>query len=456
MTDYDLLILGTGGGAKLIGPSAALGYKVAVVEKGPLGGTCLNRGCIPSKMLIHPTHTIASVKDAHKHHLNFNQDFSVDFKNLISEITETVSSDSQGIVQKFNQADNIDLYQGKGKFVDNYTVEVNSQQITANKIFIATGARPTIPPIEGLEGTPYMTSTEALRNTKLPRKMIVIGGGYIGAELGSAYAEYGSEVEFLVRNGMVSGEDQEVVEEFTQAFSSRYDVKLQAKTIKVNYENGTFTVQYEQNGEAKETTGDALLVATGVTPNSDNIGLENTDIQAQKGFIQTDDYLRTGVPNIWALGDVVGNYMFRHTVNYEGEYLMKTAINKEELKPINYGPVPHAIFSHPEVGGVGKTEQELIQEGREYFKGVNPYRQSAQGMARKPHHGFAKLLFDKHTHQLLGAHIVGEEASNMIHMCISLMVMGGTLENMLQMIYIHPALPEIVRNAARKAESEIT
>jgi len=182
------------------------------------------------------------------------------------------------------------------------------------------------------------------------------------------------------------------------------------------------------------------------------LGLENTDIAlSEKGFIEVDDFLETTVPGIYSFGDAIGHKLFRHTANYEGEYLFRQLYKGETKTPIDYSPVPHAVFSHPQIGSVGKNEQELQTEGIDYVKGVNPYSASAMGMALRSQEGFCKLLFDKKTKKLLGGHIIGEEASNMIHTVSAFMNMGATLDDMLRTIYIHPALPEVVRNAARKA-----
>jgi dihydrolipoamide dehydrogenase len=193
-------------------------------------------------------------------------------------------------------------------------------------------------------------------------------------------------------------------------------------------------------------------VAAGVVPNTDTLGLENTDIKVNDhGFIQVDDCLRTTAEGVYALGDCIGRYLFRHSVNFEGEYLFRTLFVEKRTEPIRYPPVPHAIFTHPQIASVGKTEDQLKEEGIDYVAGVNPYEKSAMGMARLSDHGFVKILIDRKTQKILGGHIIGEEASDMIHMIIALMTKDGTLDDLLNMIYIHPALPEIVRNAARKA-----
>src|SRR3989338_1738885 len=457
MKKYDVIVIGSGGGSKITSPAAKLGYKVAVLEKDRPGGTCLNRGCIPSKMLIHPAYVATHIQEAHKFDIHVNPHFSVDFAKLVARISQTVDADSDSIEAGYQRNPNIDFYHAPGRFIDNKTITVNGEEITADKIFIAVGARPHIPTIPGLAGTPYMTSTEALRNLTLPKRLIVLGAGYIAVELGYAYRALGSDVHFLVRSRFLRGEDTQVAEEFTRVFSQLCTVHFGAVPSRVEHNNGTFLLTYQkQDGHAQHLTADALLVATGVTPNTDTLGLENTSIQrTEKGFIKVDDHLRTAAPGVWALGDCVGNYLFRHSVNFEGEYLFRTIFAEKKDEPVRYPPVPHAAFSYPQIAGVGKTEDQLEKEGVDYVVGLNPYKNSGMGMALLSDHGFCKILIDRKTRTILGAHIVGEEASDMVHTLIAFMSKEGSLDDLLNMIYIHPALPEIVRNAARKAQAAL-
>ena len=456
MKRYDVIVIGSGGGAKITSPAAAKGFKVACIEKDRLGGNCLNRGCIPSKMLIHPADVALEIKDAHKYSIQNNPNFSVDFNKLITRISYTIDQNSDSIVTGYTKNPNIDYYKASAKFISNKVVEVNGEQLTADKIFIAVGARPHIPDVEGLQVTPFMTSTEALRNTNLPKKIVVVGASYIAVELGHAYGALGSEVHFLVRSQYLRQEDKETAQEFSRLFTQRYQTHFEAVPTKVLYQNGTFRISYEQNGTPKNIMADALLVATGVVPNNDTLALENTDIQCtDKGFIKVDDHLQTTVDGIWAMGDCVGNYFFRHSVNFEGEYLWDSIFENPSDKPIQYPPVPHAVFSNPQVAGVGLTEEQCQEQNIDYVVGLNPYAKSAMGMALLSDGGFCKILIERSSKKILGAHIVGPEASNMLHMIIAFMNKDGTLDDLLNMIYIHPALPEIVRNAARKAQAAL-
>lgn len=456
MKTFDVIVIGSGGGSKITSPAAKLGKKVAVIEKGPLGGTCLNRGCIPSKMLIYPADVALAVREAAKFDIHNNPNFTVDFAKLISRISNTVDGDSQSIGAAYSRNPNITYYAAEGKFVGNKTIEVAGEQITADKIFITVGARPQIPGIPGLAGTPFMTSTEALRNTVLPRSLTVIGGGYIAAELGYAYSALGCDVNFLVRRTMLRHEDGQIAAEFQRVFSKYQQVHLHAVPTKVSYERGKFTVFYNQDGFEKEIVSEALLIATGVVPNTDRLNLKATDIKVdENGFVKVDDRLQTSVEGVYAFGDCIGRHQFRHSANFEGEYLLESVFADPSSAPIKYPPVPHAVFTHPQIAGVGLTEEQAKAQGFDYVVGVNNYINSGMGMAMLSDYGFVKIIIERSSRRILGSHIIGPEASDMIHMLIAFMSKDGTLDDLLNMIYIHPALPELVRNAARKARTAL-
>ena len=458
MKKYDIIVIGGGGGTKLVTPAASIGKRVAILERESMGGTCLNRGCIPSKMMIFPADRLWEAREAkEKFELGLSMNTNIDFGALTSRISNTVDGQSASIPPAYEKNPNIDFYPYEGRFVSNNVISVNGEEITADYIFVAVGSKPLIPNISGLSDTPYMTSREALRSPTLPKKLLVIGGGYIGLELGLAYAGYGSDVHFLVRSRILRNADTEVAEEFQRELQKKSNLHLGFSPKEVSYQDGQFTLKAtDTSGTEAIFTGDGLLVATGVVPCSDTLGLENTDIKtSDSGYIKVNDRLETDVPGVYALGDVVGNYMFRHSVNYEGEYLFRTLFSAPSNEPIDYGPVPAAVFTNPQIASVGKTQDELDAEGADYIVGLNHYKSSAMGMARLSDHGFVKVLVDKKTHKFLGAHIIGDEASNMIHLFIAFMKLGGTLEQMMDMIFVHPALPEIARNAVRKARAQL-
>lgn len=457
MKEFDIIVIGTGGGTKLVRPVANLGYKVCVIEKESLGGTCLNRGCIPSKMLIHAAEVASQMYGCDKYCLSWDKStFQVNFKELVERVSNEIDAESQSIQPAYDKNPNITLIKGHAKFISDHCIEVNNEKLTAPKIIIAVGAKAHIPKgIKGLESTPYITYREALRQTKQPKKLIVIGAGYIAAELGYFFGALGTEVHFVIRSQMLRHEDTEVRDDFVKAFSKDFALHY-GKPIKASHDGTLFSIDIETKEGLQTLHADQCLIATGVEPYTEGLGLENTSIELNsRGFIQTDDFLQTTEKGVWALGDCVGNYLFRHSANFEGEYLFKSLFMDDTPSPIDYPPMPHAVFTHPQIAGVGYTEDELIAQNIDYFKGVNAYKSSAMGMALRSETGLVKLLFDKRSHKLIGAHITGEEAANMTHMLIAYMNMKATLDDLLNTIYIHPAINEIIRNAARKAKAAL-
>lgn len=456
MKYYDTIVIGSGGGMKIALRSASMGLKTAIIEQDAIGGTCLNRGCIPSKMLIYPTELPQLIREAHRINVMSDSSAKIEFGTLIRRISETINAMSAKQRSALEHSENLDFYPVHTEFISEKVLRAGEEELTADKIFIATGARPNTPDIPGLSGTPFMTSTDALLRTDRPNHLLVIGGGYIATELGGAYAGAGADVTFIVRSRLLRHEDKEIAEAFSHAFSRRHSVTKGIVPIRVDYDSGQFSVMCrDTSGEQNVFDGDALLVATGVTPCTDDLGLQNTGVVTdEEGFIQVDGFMRTNVEGVYALGDCVGNYLYRHTVNYEAEYLIRTVLQNSKREPIDYGPVPHAVFSVPEIAGVGMTEEQAVEQGKDYVVGKASYADSNAGLARGYEVGFVKILVERSTRRILGAHILGDEASDMIHLFIAMMKKEGKLNDLLDMIFIHPALPEIARDAARNAQSQ--
>jgi len=453
MDHYDVAVIGTGGGNKIALPAAARGLRTVLIEKDAFGGTCLNRGCIPSKMLIYPAELLTLLREARALNLTGTEGPGCDFGALVRRCSETVDAVSRENAARAAAQPNLTLLRGPARFTGPRTLEVDGRRLTADRIVIAAGSRPAPFDVAGADTVPYMTSREALRRETLPRRMIVIGAGYIGAELGFAYGAFGCDVQFIVRSRFLRHEDDDISAAFNAAFEARYGVH-HGSPMAVSQAGGMIRVTCRDADEGTfEVEGDALLVATGIVPDTDGLDLDATAVTADaRGFIQVDDRLRTTAEGIYAIGDCTGRHFFRHTVNYEGEYLMRTAFGNPPVDtPLDYGPVPHAVFTHPQVAGVGPTERELQQRGQPCIRGLATYADSTPGMARVPGHGLVKVLVDPGSRRLLAAHIIGEAASDMCHLFISAMVCKATLDQMLDMIFIHPALPEVARDALRAA-----
>ncbi|MDP3734265.1 MAG: FAD-dependent oxidoreductase, partial [Nanoarchaeota archaeon] len=307
MKSFDLIVIGSGAGLNVAGGAAEQGLKVAIVEDGPLGGTCLNRGCIPSKIVIHSAETAETIKNASQFGLTAKLT-TVNFNAVTNRASKTVDSDAHSIEKNIRAEKNPALFKGRGRFVDKNVIEVNGEHITGKKIVIATGARPFIPPIHGLDRVPYLTSTEALRQTKRPQSMIILGGGYIGVELGFFYAALGTKVTIVQRNNvLIPREDKDIALTITNLWKKKYHLLLNTDAIKVEPNGKKIAVTVKTGNKTTKISAEKLLVATGVKPNTDTLALEKSGIETTKqGFIKVNKYMETNVENIWALGDIAG------------------------------------------------------------------------------------------------------------------------------------------------------
>ena len=449
MKTFDLIVIGAGAGLNVAAGAAEQRLKVAIVEEGPMGGTCLNRGCIPSKMIIQSAEVAEMIHRASEFGLTASLK-KVNFKFTTDRASNTVDADARSIEKNVRAGKNPVLFKGRGKFVDKYIVEVNGERIKGTKILIAAGARPAIPPIPGLDKVPYMTSTEALRQTVLPKSMIIIGGGYIAAELGFFYAELGTRVTIIQRNTLlVPREDKDVAALITALWKKRYTVLTNADAVKVEKKGTKVEVTVKSGSKMQKIQAEKLLVATGVKPNSDVLAVEKTGVKNNKnGFVQVNKFLETNVKNIWALGDIAGVYLFRHSANLEADYALNNITSKR--KAVDYYPMPHAIFTSPQIAGVGLTEQEAQEQKRNYVASKYYYHQTAKGIALAEKHGFVKLIVDKKTKEILGCHIIGPDASVLLHeVCVAIKAgKNKALDLLRDTVHVHPSLNEVVQRAA--------
>ncbi|HXV47068.1 MAG TPA: dihydrolipoyl dehydrogenase [Nitrososphaera sp.] len=448
MQEFDLIVIGSGSGLDVANVVAQEGKRVAIIEKGRMGGTCLNRGCIPSKLLIHSADVMETIKTAGQFGVNVTG-FSVDFEKIVNRTNGIVDSDSDGIRQAFSQIENPKLFPDECRFVGEKTISVGGQTIKADKILIASGTRPAIPKIEGLEGSGFITSDEALRLKKQPRVLTIIGGGYVAAELAHFFGSLGTKINIIQRRDiLLPDEDEEVARKFTDMFSKKYSIHLGYHTQSVSKSGGTFTVVAKNSPSRKiEVESDQLLIATGRTPNSDTLDLGKTGVKTDSaGFIAVDNHLETNVKGIFALGDAVGRYLFKHAANHEAQYAYYNLTHDKKI-PVDYTAMPHAVFSWPQVAGAGYTEQELKQNNIQYSKAIYLYIRTAMGEAIEDRDGFVKLLASKEG-KILGCHIIGSQASILIHEVLVAMKLGAGVNSIVRTVHIHPALSEVVSRAA--------
>ncbi|NQV91012.1 dihydrolipoyl dehydrogenase [Candidatus Woesearchaeota archaeon] len=448
MDVYDLLVIGSGAGLNVAVEAAEAGLSVCIIEKGPLGGTCLNRGCIPSKIVIHSAEVAEGIHRSKEFGITSSIS-KINFKYVTDRANKTVDADARSIQKSLLKGKNPTLIQGEAKFIAPYVVQVGKKQIKGKKVLIASGACSFIPPIEGLDKVPYMTSTEALRLTKLPKSMIVIGGGYIGCELGNFYGALGCKVTILQRGDLLlPREDVDVAKTFTNLWKKKFNIILNASAIKVSKKGNLITVTAKVGNKTKTFTAEKILVATGVKPNSDLLAVEKTGVKTNKyGFIQVNKFMETSQKKIWALGDVSGVYMFRHSANLEADFATINILNKKK-QAVDYFPMPHAVFTSPEIAGVGLTEQEAKEQKKNYVVGRTFYKNTGKGEALNEKDGFCKFIVEKKTKKILGCHIMGPNASILIHEVLIAMKAKNSLNLLRNVVHIHPALSEVVQRAA--------
>ena len=448
---FDLIVIGSGSGLNVAAQAANAGLKVAVIEKGPLGGTCLNRGCIPSKILIHSAEVAETIRNAGKFGIKVNG-FEVDFASIVERASKIVDEDSKNIEKSIKEAENYTLFKQEAKFVGNKILQVGNEQITSDRIVIAAGTRSMVPPIAGLKEVEFMTSDEALRITKLPKSMIIIGGGYIAAELAHFFGALGCEITIIEFNDyMLTSADAEIYKKFTEVFSKKYKVILGHAVSKV-YKEGEMFVVDAQNKNTKEIvkfSAEKLLIATGRVPNSDILDVAKSRIATdRKGYIATNEFLETNVQGVWAFGDIAGKFLFKHSANLEAEVVSQNMLYPKSKSPADYFAMPWAVFSSPQIAGVGKTQEQLVAEKVDFAVGKYFYKDIAMGIAMQEEDGFVKVLVDRPSKKILGAFIMGPEASTLIHEIIVAMRCGeGTVDNIWNSVHIHPALPEVVQRA---------
>ncbi|MCG7508613.1 dihydrolipoyl dehydrogenase [Mesorhizobium retamae] len=456
---YDVVVIGSGPGGYVCAIKAAqLGLKTAVIEKRETyGGTCLNIGCIPSKALLHASEMLAEAQHSFDTLGVEVGTPKLNLKKMLAHKDATVASNVNGVAFLFKK-NKIDAFRGTGKVVAAGKVSVTGedgkvQEIEAKNIVIATGSDVAgIPGVKvDIDEKVIVSSTGALSLEKVPGHLVVVGGGVIGLELGSVWGRLGAKVtvvEYL--DTILGGMDGEVSKQFQRMLAKQgFDFKLGAKVTAVAKAKKGATVTFEpvKGGAAETIEADAVLIATGRRPYTDELGLKEAGVEVdERGRVKTDGHLRTNVPGIYAIGDVIAGPMLAHKAEDEGVAVAETIAG--QAGHVNYDVIPSVVYTSPEVASVGKTEEELKKAGVEYKIGKFPF--TANGRARAMLHtdGFVKILADKATDRVLGVHILGFGAGEMIHEATVLMEFGGSSEDLARTCHAHPTMSEAVKEAA--------
>ena len=444
MRSFDLIIIGTGSGNSIIGEDFD-DWDVAVVERGRFGGTCLNVGCIPSKMLVYTAELAELARDGRRYGLD-TRFVGADWPAVRDRVFNRIDPIAAGGEQYRRNLPNVTVYGVHATFVGPKQLQVGDEVITADKIVLAAGARATVPDIEGLAESGYHTSDTIMRIDAIPKRLTVIGGGYIAAELGNVFGSLGSEVTFLLRGDtMLRSQDADIRERFTRTYAEKFDVRTDVSIGRIRRHHDEIVLETNQG----EHRCDELLVATGRAPNGDQLNVAATGVATDDdGYVIADSQRRTNVEGIWALGDITNPVQLKHVANHEARVVSHNLANPDNPTEVDHRFIPAAVFGHPQVASVGLTEQQCIQAGLPHRVALNEYASTAYGWAMEDTQSICKLIVDTQTRRLLGAHILGPQASTLIQQLIQAMVFDLSVDDIAtKQYYIHPALPEVVEQA---------
>ena len=453
MKHYDVIVVGSGSGAVILDEALSGGLKVALVDKGPVGGTCLNLGCIPSKMLVFPADRVAEIQDSGKLGVNAIVK-QADFGFIMRRMRKTVQEGSSGMSRWIKHAKNLDFYEAEAHFVGDCTLQAGSSRIKGDKIFIASGARPFIPKIKGLEKAGYLTNETVLELKKLPKSIIIIGGGYIAAEYAHFFAAMGSQVTILQKNRrLVPDEEPEISDLLKKEMQRRMSVYTGMEAVEVRAKKRGYAVigKDVKAGREKSFSAEKVMVAAGRKSNADLLMAEKTGVETDsRGFIKTNRFLETTKKGIWAFGDAIGKKMFRHVANEEAVLAWQNSLGRKKTG-MDYSAAPHAIFSFPQVASVGLTEKEA-KKGHDVLVGTAKYSDVAKGAAMAEENSFAKAIVEKGTGKILGFHIIGPHAAVLIQEVVAVMANNLDAGAVFKAMHIHPALSELIPAALGNAE----
>ncbi|MET7994043.1 mycothione reductase [Amycolatopsis sp. NPDC005232] len=457
MPHYDLVIVGTGSGNSIL-DSRFADLKTAIVEKGTFGGTCLNVGCIPTKMFVYAADVAAT--PSHSSRYGVDEELKgvrwPEIRDRVFGRIDPIAAGGAEYRKNHEDNKNVDVYQGEGRFTGMKELRVSftdgrpDEVLTADRFVLAAGGRPVVPDVPGLEETGYHTSDTIMRLDALPRRITILGGGYIAAEFAHVFASFGVDVTVVLRSGaMLRGEDEDVSARFTELAAERFDLRRDRKILRAHREATGAVLELEGPQGAETLESDLILVAIGRTPNSDVLDVAATGVTTKaSGHVAVDDHQETVVPGIYALGDMSSPYELKHVANHESRVVQHNLLHPDDRIKADHRFVPHAIFTSPQIASVGLTEQDARARGVSYVVSKQDYAGIAYGWAMEDTTGFAKLLADPATGQLLGAHIIGPQASSVIQPLIQAMSFGLDAHTMARGQYwIHPAMPELIENA---------
>lgn len=446
---FDVMVVGGGTGRDLVLAAEDQRLRVALIERGPLGGTCHNRGCMPSKMLIQSSEVAETSRSGERFGVRSRIE-KIDFPSIVRNVFAVLDAETEEREEALRRSEYVSFFQMEGRFIGPKTMKVGDREITADIVFIMGGTRPIVPAIEGMESVPYLTSDEALRLDEQPKRLVVIGGGYIAVELAHFFGSLGTEVTILVRGErLLDREDSEISGWLSREFSARFDVRFNTEAIGLSRRGREIEIRLK--GSDGTVIADQVLFAIGRRPNTDIWDVPATGVELdEERFIKVNEYLETNVEGVWALGDIVGIMTLKHVAVRQAKQVIRSVFFNER-RPMRYGAIPHAVFSSPQVAGVGKTEDELKAEDAPYKVGRYEFKNTGMGMALKEN-GLVKVLASA-ADAILGCHIVGPDASCLIQEAVVAMNTTGKLDAVIDAVHAHPGLPQVVEEAFKSAKA---
>ena len=444
MKSFDQIIIGTGQATgTLLGKLLETGQDIAVIEGGKVGGSCVNYGCTPTKTLV------ASARAFHIANrgsfYGFEAKPRLDFTRVMDRMNEVRNESSDGLLNWMLGAENITVIPGFARFVSNRVIEVNGEEIEGENIYINVGTRPRVPAIKGMDDVNWLDSAGLLDLKELPEHLIIIGGGYIGVEFGQIFKRLGAEVTILQKAGQLMPREDEDIADSVQKVLEKEGVNifLNTSTLELNNNGDSIAVTVTKNGEQQTIKGDQLLLGAGRLPNSDTLSLENTGISVnERGFIDVDDYCRTGVDGVFALGDVNGHGAFTHTSVNDAEIVLDYIFDGSRI--ISDRTMIYALFTDPALGRVGMSEKEAVAKGYKVLKAVRPMSRISRAKEMGETDGFAKLLVDGETDLILGAAVHGPGGDEIINMFAAILHSRIPCRDYRKVVLVHPTVSELM------------
>jgi mycothione reductase len=447
MRSYDVVVVGSGAGASVAARAVREGHSVALIDHGPLGGTCPNTGCIPSKMLIHPADRICEIRHAARLGIDARI-HEVDVPALFARMRAERIRRREITARWIDASEGLDYYPATARFTGDHTLDAGGTGIVGEKIFIATGSRPALPPAEGIETVDVLTNESLLELDRLPESLVIIGGGYVAVEYGHFFSALGSAVTIIQRGDRIlTAEDPELSERLRQTLSTRMAIHtgIEAVSMEKDAEGCTVVGRERRTGKEHAFSSERILVAAGRRSNADLLDVARSGVATDgHGFIRTDACLETTRERIWAIGDANGKAMFRHAANEEARIAWHNATGGEKI-PMDYSAVPHAVFTYPPLASVGITEPEA-RANHAVLVGSAPFTDVARGVINADEGGVAKAVVDATSGRILGFHILGPGGPEIIHEMAAYVREGRNVVDVPRM-RIHPTIAEIITHA---------